>query len=247
MENQSHLTSIAAGIIYAIASFRMIRLNRRTGEHPELLLGLYFACSGQWYLVYYAPDILGFNQLPPLIESGIEWIYALGFVPYLLFIRGVFRPAAAWATGVMATSSLLLLAGCVASSLRGGFTNSIDDPAYLIEWVGYTVPCIWMSCEAIAVHRSAKRRVRIGLCDPIVANRYLLFAVFGFVQLSSCAADLVWAREVSSGAPASSLSDVLLAATEIASAAVLTLVFFPPQLYSDWINRRAAIPSVPVD
>ena len=247
MEDHSHITSIAAGIIYAIASLRMIRLNRRTGERPELLLGLYFACSAQWYLVYYAPQLLGFEALPPLLESGIEWIYAVGFAPYLLFIRGVFRPGATWAAGVMIGSSLLLLVGCIASSLRGGFTNSIDDPAYLIEWVGYTVPCIWMACEGTLAHASAKRRVRIGLCDPIVANRYLLFAIFGFVQLSSCAADLLWTYEVSNGVVASSLSDVVLAGTEIASAAVLTLVFFPPQLYSDWINRRAAIPSIPVD
>ncbi len=58
MEENAYIISIAAGIFYLIASLRLIRLSRRNGERPELLLGLYFALSGLYYLVYNLPSLL---------------------------------------------------------------------------------------------------------------------------------------------------------------------------------------------
>jgi hypothetical protein len=240
MEQSAYLISIAAGIFYLTAGYRMLRLSGRTGERPELLLGIYLAFTGQWYLFYNAPYFLGMEALPPLLSQGIEWIYVLGIVPYLLFVRSAFRPAAGWATALVTICALLLFAGAAISSLGAGFSNSLDDPGYLIEWVGYTVPCIWMCCEGALSHASAKKRVRIGLCDPVVANRYLLFACFGFFQTAACAADLGWAYGNSGGEVASLLANGLLGGAEIASVAVLWLAFFPPLPYGRWIEGRAS-------
>lgn len=133
----------------------------------------------------------------------------------------------------------------MAASLGGGFSNSADDPAYLVEWVGYTLPCVWMCGEGAIAHAAAKRRARIGLCDPIVANRYLLFACFGFFQSAASAADLGWAFGNSSANASSALALGLLGGTEIASVAVLWLAFFPPRCFANWIDRRSAIPPTP--
>jgi hypothetical protein len=245
MEQSANLISIAAGIFYLVAGVRLLRLSGRTGERPELLLGIYFAFTGQWYLFYYVPDVLGMEALPPLIGHGVEWVYVAGIIPYLLFLRGAFRPKSAWATTVVIACTLLLVAGGAASSLAGGNFNAIDDPGYLTEWVGYTVPCVWMCCEGAISHAAAKKRVRFGLCDPIVANRYLLFACFGFCQVAACAADLSWAYGNSTAGGASAFADGLLAATEIVSVAVLWFAFFPPLAYRRWIDGRAASLSTP--
>ena len=240
MEQIAYLISIAAGTFYLIASYRLLRLSGKTGERPELQLGIYFAFTGQWYVFYNAPYFLGMEALPPLIGHGIEWIYAVGVIPYLLFIRSAFRPNSAWATAVVIACTLFLFAGAVVSSFSDGFSNSLDDPGYLIEWVGYTVPCFWLCCEGAISHSAAKKRVRIRLCEPIVANRYLLFACFGFCQTAACAADLIWAYENSTEGAASSFANGLLGATEIASIAVLWLAFFPPLVYRRWVDGRAA-------
>lgn len=245
MEQSAYLISIAAGSFYLIAGYRLLRLSGRTGERPELLLGIYFASTAQWYLLYNAPDVLGMEALPPLIGHGIEWIYVAGIIPYLLFLRGAFRPKSAWATALVIVCTLLLVAGGAASSLGGGNFNSLNDPGYLTEWVGYTVPCVWMCCEGAISHAAAKKRVRFGLCDPIVANRYLLFACFGFCQVAACAADLRWAYEISTAGAASPFADGLLGATEIVSVAVLWFAFFPPLVYRRWIDGRAASLSTP--
>jgi hypothetical protein len=239
MEQSAHLISIAAGAFYLIASYRLLRLSGRTGERPELLLGICFAFTGQWYLLYNAPYFLGMEALPLLLEHGVEWVYAVGVVPYLLFIRSAFRPEPAWATAMVIVCTLLLFAGAAASSLGGSFSISIDDPAYLIEWIGYTVPCFWMCCEGFISHAAAKKRVRIRLCDPIVANRYLLFACFGFCQVAACAADLIWAYGNSTEGIVSSIAIGLLGGTEIASVAALWLAFFPPLVYRRWIEAAA--------
>jgi hypothetical protein len=240
MEQIAYLISTAAGIFYLIVGYYLLRLSGRTGERPELLLGIYFACTGQWYVLYNAPYFFGMEALPPLIGKGIDWIYVVGVVPYLLFIRSAFRAKSAWATAVVIVCTLFLFAGVVSSSLSDNYSNSLDDPGYLIQWVGYTVPCFWICCEGALSHASAKKRVRIGLCDPIVANRYLLFAGFGFFQVAACAADLSGAYANSAAGVASSFANGLLGATEIASIAVLWLAFFPPLVYRRWIEGRAA-------
>jgi hypothetical protein len=240
MEQIAYLISIAAGIFYLIAGYRLLRLSGRTGERPELLLGIYFAFTGQWYVLYNAPYFLGMEALPPLVEQGVEWVYVVGIAPYLLFIRSAFRPNSAWSTALVIACTLFLFVGAAASSFGGGFSNSLDDPRYLIEWVGYTVPCFWLCCEGAISHSAAKKRVRIGLCDPIVSNRYLLFAGFGFCQIIGGAVEIVWAYGNSAAGTALPLMDGLLGAAEIASVAFLWLAFFPPRVYRRWIDGRAA-------
>jgi hypothetical protein len=240
MQESAHFISIAAGIFYLIAGHRLLRLSRRTRERPELLLGIYFAFTGQWYLCFNAPYFLGIEELPLLITHATEWIFVAGIIPYLLFIRTAFRPGSAWAKAVVIVCTLLLLTGATIGSLIGGFENSLDDPYYMFEWVGYTVPCVWMCCEGAIAHSAAQKRVKIGLCEPVVANSYLLFGLFGFCQTAACAAELLWAYGNSTAVTASSFADILLGASEIASVAVLWFIFFPPPAYRRWIDGRAA-------
>jgi hypothetical protein len=240
MDLGAYLVGIFAGCFYLIASVRLWRLSRRTGERPELLLSLFFACSGQWYLLFDAAGLLEIDPLPSAVQQGIEWIYAVGVVAYVCFLRRVFRADAAWARVVAWISSSLIIAGAAGSTIRGGFSNEIQDPAFLIEWVGYTIPCIWMFAEGLVAHSAAKKRACFGLGDGGSANRWFLWTCFGFSQIASCVADLRWAYQNSVTTGAASMGDELLGFVEISSVAVLWLVFFPPSIYAKWVARRAA-------
>jgi hypothetical protein len=247
MEENAYLTSIFASVFYLVASVRLFRLNRRTGERPELLLGFYFGLSGAYYLGYNLPSLLGFDSWNPGTGWIIESIYVLGVFPYLFFIRSVFRPKAAWAGALVGICSVLLLVSTALISVAGRETYSLDNPWFLVQWAGYTIPCAWMCWEALLSRPSAQKRVRLGLCDPIVANRYLLLALFGGFQVLACLADLFYAADVGGGQAVSLFSDALLGGSEIASVAVLWLAFFPPPFYTNWITRRTAMLSTPMD
>lgn len=246
MEESAYLTAVAAGTFYLIASGRLLRLSQRTGGRPELLLGIYFAFTGQWYVFYNAPYFLGLEALPPLIEHGIEWIYIVGIISYLLFIRSAFRPKSTWATGMVIVSVAFLVVGAATTSLSGDFDITLGNPGFVIQWLGYTVPCVWICWESVLSHAGAKKRSRIGLCDPVVANRYLLFAFFGLFQIAACAAELIWAYENAAQGAVSFVSDALLGGSEIASVAMLWLAFFPLTFYRNWITRRAVILPTPM-
>ena len=247
MEENAYITSIIAGAFYLIASLRLLRLNQRTRERPELLLGLYFGFSGAYYITFNLPSLGGFEHWAIAANWMTEWIYVLGVFPYLFFIRCVFRQEDGWAAALAGICSLLLLAGTAMGTLDERVVYSLKNPWFLVQWVGYTTPCVWMCCEALLSRHGARKRVRIGLCSPIVANRYLLLALFGCFQTLACFADLLFAADIDDSQAASLLSGVLLGGTEFASVGVLWLAFFPPRFYSGWIAQRAEIHSAPVE
>ena len=247
MEENAYITSVIASAVYLIASLRLIRLSRRTRERPELLLGLYFALSGLYYLGYNLPSLLGIDSWPQPIAMAIEWIYIIGVFPYLFFIRSVFRPDDAWGGWLVGVCSTLMLVGLTMETALGHAGIELDSPWFFIEWVGYTTPCAWMCWEALLCQRGAKKRARIGLCPPIVANRYLLLALFGGFQVLACFADLYWAHDKEGGETVSMVSDALLGGAEIASVTLLWLAFFPPRIYQNWIAERAVILPTPME
>ncbi|MBW2542380.1 MAG: hypothetical protein JRF15_09840 [Deltaproteobacteria bacterium] len=247
MTEYAYLASIFASAVYLYASVRLLRLNRRTGERAELLLGVYFALSGVYYLTYNLPSLLGLDSWSTTAEWTVEWLYILGVFPYLLFIRSAFRPRDTWAGVLVGACSIALLTGTVKGALDGREVYSLDNPWFLVQWVGYTAPCVWMCWEALLSRHGAQKRVRVGLCAPIVANRYLLFALFGGFQSLACLADLSYAADIGVDQTASLFSSALLGGAEIASVMVLWFAFFPPPFYSNWITQRAESLSTPVE
>jgi len=241
MEEVSYIVAILTGAFYLVASQRLLRLSWRTGQRPELWLGIMFAGTGQWFVIYNLPYFFGLVELPTQVENWVEWVYAISVIPYLLFIRLVFRPKSSWATALTGVSTLFLLAGAGIAGLHGQFLNDVDEPAYLLEWIGYTIPCVWMYSESHLSHASAQKRVRMGLCSPIVANRYLLFAGFSFCQSIACLVDLLWAWGRGVAGADSAYLVGLLAATESTSIVFLWLAFFPPRFYRRWIDSLAEL------
>jgi hypothetical protein len=247
VEENAYIASIAASAFYLIASVRLLRLHRRTGERPEQLLGIYFALSGLYYLGYNIPSLFQIDAWPSQAELVVEWTYMIGVLPYLLFIRSVFRPNAAWASWLVGISSVALLVSTLVTTATGSVEYSLSSPWFITQWLGYTAPCIWLGWEAVLYRQSATKRARIGLCPPIVANRYLLIALFGAFQFFACLTDLAVANEISGNQTVSQITDALLGGTEIASVAVLWLAFFPPLFYTNWITQRVVILPTPMD
>jgi len=96
-------------------------------------------------------------------------------IPFLLFVQQVFRSEESWARGLVGFCAITLIAGLTMCIVQADGYYRVENPWFWSLWLGYTIPCVWMSIEAFLGYSKANRRVRIGLCDRLVANRYLLF------------------------------------------------------------------------
>ena len=240
MDEYAYGAPLVASAFYLFAGVRLLGLHHRTGERPELLIGIYFALAGLYYLAYNIPSLFRIDPWSPRMDWIIEWIYIIGIFPYLFFIRAVFRPNETWSSALVVSCSLFLLVGTAMGGLDGEIVYSLDNPWFIVQWVGYSTPCAWICWEAALARRGAQKRARIGLAQPVVVNRYLLLAVFGGFQVLACLSDLSFAHDISDNRTVSAISNLLLGSTEILSVVVLWFAFFPPSFYEHWITQRAA-------
>jgi hypothetical protein len=87
---------------------------------------------------------------------------------------------------------------------------------------------LWLFFESASYARSMRRRLRLGLADPIVANRFVLWAIWtGALALIPLFVLGLRAALAVLGAGG---------ATAVAAG---WLAFFPPASYQRWIGARA--------
>ena len=170
---------------------------------------------------------------------------SLGIGSFFLFTVSVFRPGALWAHALagaaiagMAMSSVGVVAAiALAPSDAASFAVSYGWSA-TFQWI--CVLCFgWMAVEGLGEWWRSRRRLALGLSDPVVSNRLLMWGLFGGSTTLLC---LVLAAVQASGQPtATSLTaQAAQAAFGIASSAAATLAFFPPRAYLELLRRPPA-------
>ena len=240
MEDHAYIGELLAGIVYLSVSVRLLRLAQRTGEVPEKLLGVIFLFMGTSAGLYVLPTFSSFESLWTLLNFAARVAYIPAAVMVALFTRLVFRPEKRWGAWLVWGTAILLVTGVSGSALGGdleGFSISIGW--FWLEWVGYTIPFGWAGIEAFAQYRQARRRMQLGLCDRLVCNRYLLWALFGVMQVSLGLVILPQYSEYETTNQFTATWDAIYGAIGIVSLAMIWLVFFPPAFYQRWINGTA--------
>ena len=97
----------------------------------------------------------------------------------------------------------------------------------------------WGAVEAYGWFLRMRRRTAIGLGDPLVANRFLLWSLgAGLAGAGSAVGTVVG---IATGRPMNELPALTLALSlfGLASAIALWLAFVPPARYLDWVRSRA--------
>jgi len=245
MEGHAYLGELLAGTVYLIAGIRLLRLSQRTGETPERLLGTCFIAIAASALSYVLPTLPWFESLwAPLNFAGRVFVVPYSVI-FALFTWRVFRPEARWGGWLVWGPAALLVIGIGGSAMIGDWEGfSISSGWFWLEWVGYTLPFCWASSETFAQYGRARRRVRLGLCDPLVCNRYLLWALFGALQVGLSLVLLPQYAEYEATSQFTAMWDALYGAIEIVSIVIIGLVFFAPAFYQRWINGNAPVEKV---
>jgi hypothetical protein len=160
------LTTVVA--LSAAISIRILRLAARNHQLPELLIGVFFA-SISIELADYGQRLLALSEidLRPVL-------FCISVGSLLLFDWLVFRPAAIWAG---ALTCIVLAAVLAASSLH--FAAGEASVGIRMVWgLGRAISLGWAFGESFRYWRLMRKRLAIGTGDPIVANRFGLWAIW---------------------------------------------------------------------
>jgi hypothetical protein len=243
VEDGAYIVSLVAGVLYLPAAVFLLRLAARTGRLPERLLGLCFACMGVSYLLYQAPEALDLAAISVPFTVAGRLVYGAGCIAIAAFTRTVFRGGERWAGVAVWLCCALLVAGIAIGCATGDPLGvSFANPGFWLEWVAEMLPVAWLTAETFLQYGGARRRLRLGLCEPHVCNRFLLWGLFGTLQLGTGFA-ILWIYDAYAVLGHFSVAmDALLGGFEIASVAMIWLAFAPPAFYQRWIERRAPKP-----
>jgi len=256
----SGLVTLLNLVLCLVVGTRLLRAGRGPNRRPELALAIYFlasaflstVCQGLVYGGLIDPSIALPDRASRLVLGLGVLGMSVGAAAICVFTWLSFRPNARWARWAAAAGSLLAIGGFAFEALHEGFAVSLDPgPGHWAAWAGRTAPVAWVTAESFRYWALLRRRLRIGLADPVVVNRFLLWGIWSTATLVNLAADLIarvlyttWA-----GTTSELVMEVLvpvvigtMAVTMVLgviSATTLFLTFFPTARYRRWLESRS--------
>lgn len=229
------------GVSIAVGA-KLLLLARRTRAFPELALGLYFFLGGAiGYPLSGAAPLAG--DWEPWLAAASAGVISVATVMLYAFTARVFHPGRPAGRLCLATGVLLCATYAVGYSTSQLSAESHEELlrstmtwgglSLLMSAVGYA----WSGFAALNAWGQQRRRLAIGLGDPVVANRMLLWGLMNLSILSVVVVDTVLLYGGSSFAR-DTLIPIATSAGGLAVGAFLMLAFFPPDRYLAAIRRR---------
>ncbi|MDJ0787096.1 MAG: hypothetical protein QNK05_09850 [Myxococcota bacterium] len=241
------LLALAAALAFIVVGgfvgIRLLLLARRTRELPELAVGLGFlfvALIG--YPMGLSSALPGVPHALACFSFGAGHIAtAIGSISIFVFTWRVFRPDARWAAALSAACMLALVgsaAVAVHSALNTPVGERVPDPALVFRQLTVGVSYFWTAIEGLRWYQMLKRRLALGLADPMVANRFLLWGLSG---LSAGTAVVVSTVRFLQGAPpvGDPVSMLAIGFGGFGAAISIYLAFVPPARYRQLIEDGA--------
>ena len=233
----------ASGSFYLVTmtalGVRLLFLSRRNQTKPELWLAVAFLAGGSFGA---SSEVVGARFLAESHPVAAFWVVglgklasAIGLRSYDWFVWRVFRPGARWAGAlfvVLAAGASLALAGFLAS---GTLERGPGHAWFWLELAVRVASPIWLACESLRYWSQMRRRAAIGLADPVLTDRFRLWAsgaLTGLAMLLCSVPPQVLARDH----PLQGVSLLVLALMGLAATASYWFAFFPPA----WYRSRVA-------
>lgn len=228
--------SLAVGV-------RLLVLSKRTGELPELLMGIGVLGIGP---VGFGGVVVGAALAPSQPALSIaafvlgSMALSCGVLAKFVFNWRVYHPRSRVASsGVGAVAGLLLGLAVYRTFWIGFDPGDPVSPSQLLQSALLVGALLWGSFESLRYWVLMKRRARLGLADPVVTNRFFLWGLgAGAAGLGAGLATLLSiVTGLSTQAPAIVASS---SAHGFAAALAIWLAFLPPAAYVRWVGRPDA-------
>jgi hypothetical protein len=241
MEGSAFYGGMLAGLLYFTFGLCLIRMSWRSQRLPESILGTSFILWGIAYVCWQIPIATANEPLTqPLFFVGRIFTHA-GTIFFASFCWIEFRNRSRWARYLVIAIALSLSTGVLGSIALGDWEGirPITNPWWWLEWVAGLVAMGWVGVEGFIAYPRARQRLQLGLSDPLVCNRFLLWGITG-VSLTAYSGILLFhATGFESNGVWSIVLDRVNGAVEAITIALFWLIYFPPRFYQHWILGAA--------
>lgn len=231
--------------VTAVAGGRLVALWAKTRGLPELLIGIVILGVGTVAVG------LGF-VIGAVVPDG-ELRQVLRFVPTLganvgmaalcLFTWRVYRPSSRAAQ--LASCGLILgMFGLLLYAVAHGSVQVLATrTTSLVSSTLYVSAMSWSAVEAMIYWVAMRRRLRLGLADPLVTNRFLLWGVATGTAAVGIAIGAIARPTGAVDGGGGSWVTLSYAGHGAIAAVAFWFAFKPPRAYARWIERRATAQS----
>lgn len=248
-------------LLSLVVGLRLLARARHGWPAPELSLAIYFLVSA---FLATPPQILVYGGMgdprlavaEPLARALLAFAVlgmAIGAGAAYVFTWKTFRPERAFAKLIVALGFTCLAVGYAIEAVFEGFAPVMfAGPGHWIGWAGRTAAMLGITFESLRYWWMLRRRLRLGLADPVVTNRFLLWGVWAACATLNFVADLAsrgyyWLAygtiqpvpEYLAATVAPTIAIAMLLGA--VSAVTLFLTFFPLPAYLRWVEARAGV------
>ena len=243
------LLAAIGGLSFVAVSFlvglRLVLLARRTRELPEFAIGTALALMGG---VSY--PLTAIARLAPSLSDDVRFALFLislllswiGTVLLALFNMRVFRPEEAWARVLVAALAIAMVASFALQSFSPGLRVATfrNEGLGLRLFMGeLAIPLAWGTYESLRYWELLRKRVRLGLADPVVADRMRLW---GIAEFAACVINVSTTVAALFGIDfaVASVGAFVIAPLGTLAAVSTWFAFIPPAAYLRRVVSRAA-------
>ena len=239
---------VAVGFVAFLVSslvigIRLLALWRRTRRLPELLIafgilgigpvGFVFVLLGQW--THEGLPLVSRTALAASVIANMGGTFATA-----VFNWRVFRPHESRLRPVVTGLAGLLTGAFLWEAYRSGFGELMAiSGGYMVSSLATTLVLLWGAGESLNYYAMMRRRTRLGLADPVVTNRFLLWGLgigaAGLGCVISVSAQLVTGQHMMQIGWVT-ISNSLHGFT---AAVLMWVAFLPPAFYRRFVESRA--------
>jgi hypothetical protein len=235
MELVTHVVTIA--LSFGVGLPILINALRAGDRLAALLAGSLVIDGVEW--VFWA-IYLYWPGLSPALDDAAATASRLGISAAILclgcFTWLTFRPQSRAATLFFWLSAGAIAIGFVGSGTVGDWRGFRSDHVWIwIENLAQIGIYGWAGAEALLYYGNARKRVALGLADPVVANK---FALWGIYSASAGIVQLLFIVSLASPSGYTGLGSIDIFMTLIGVTA-LWIAFFPPRRYQAWLRGAA--------
>ena len=223
---------------------RMLAQWGRTRALPELLLGLGVLGIGPigFGLIMLAAAAGASKPDAPSLLAGFSALaVGGGAAAKAIFNWKIYHPSSRAVAAVSLVSIALLVVAIVGDARSTGFAPAAwMQPGWMLVRQSVQIGVLlWGSGEALRWWLRMRRRLRIGIADPLVANRFLLWGIgagmAGSGSLIGMLVGLVYGQAMNE----LPLLTLVLSLCGLVSAVALWLAFAAPEWWKLWIRNQA--------